>query len=681
MNPSKNRERIRQLRIELTEHNYRYYVLDDPGISDAEYDRLLRELEQLEIELGEPVPDDSPTRTVGAPVSRVFEPRKHLQPLLSLANAFSDEEILDFDRRIRQLVGDVPFRYIAEPKIDGLAVNLRYENGSLISAATRGDGTTGEDVTDNVRTIRDIPWHLDGGDIPPLLEIRGEIYMGKDAFARLNEVQQESGDKVFANPRNAAAGSLRQLDAKVTAKRSLSFFAYGAGEGGSSLAVSQSGLLERLREQKFAVQKYELLDGVEELLEHYRRWIELRPSNPYEIDGLVYKVDDFALQDEIGAVSRSPRWAIAHKFPAEEVETRVTQIIWQVGRTGVITPVAEMAPVKVGGVTVSRATLHNIDELARKDVREGDHVIVRRAGDVIPEVVRIVEGQATRHVPPMIPSLCPVCGAHAFREEGEAALRCSGGLSCPAQVRERLKHFVSRGGMDIEGMGEKLIEMLADEPDDSPLRLRTVSDIYRIDFDLLAGREGFGEKKIANLKAAVVKSKSRPLPKFLFALGIRHVGEATAIALAEKFLSMEAIAGADSESLQQVDDVGPEVAASVLDFFAEEHNRQVLDELKDIGAWPKALEAKVIDASHPLAGKTVVLTGTLESIGRSEAQAKLRELGAKPAGSVSKKTDLVIAGANAGSKLAKALELGIEVADEAKLLEWLGSATNKDSGG
>lgn len=664
-------ERIHRLRNELKEHNYRYYVIDDPTISDAEYDRLLRELEQLENELGEPVPDDSPTRTVGAPISHAFESRQHLQPLLSLANAFSDEEIVDFDRRIRQIVEDTPFRYIAEPKIDGLAINLRYENGTLVTAATRGDGTTGEDVTDNVRTIGDIPWHLEGKEIPPLLEVRGEVYMEKKAFERLNEAQQQADEKLFANPRNAAAGSLRQIDAKVTAKRSLSFFAYGAGEGGASLASSQSQLLDRLAAMKFAVQNYALLDDVDALLVHYRQWIERRPANPYEIDGLVYKVDAFTLQDEIGAVSRSPRWAVAHKFPAEEVETRVERIIWQVGRTGVITPVAEMAPVKVGGVTVSRATLHNIDELARKDVRQGDHVVVRRAGDVIPEVVRVVAGQATRMTPPDIPSLCPECGAHAFREEGEAALRCSGGLSCPAQVRERLKHFVSRGGMDIEGMGAKLIEMLADEDEDSPLKLRTIADIYRLDFGLLEGREGFGEKKIANLKAAVAASRSRPLPKFLFALGVRHVGEATAIALAEHFLSMEAIADADAEALQQVGDVGPEVAASVRDFFDEAHNREVLAELRRHGAWPAPLATREIDSSHPLAGKTVVLTGTLESIGRSDAQAKLRALGAKPAGSVSKKTDLVVAGANAGSKLAKAQELGIEVVDEAQLLKWL----------
>jgi len=675
------RDRVEKLRNELKEHNYRYYTLDAPVITDAEYDRLLRELEQLEGELGEPVPVDSPTRTVGAPPSHVFEPREHLQPLLSLANAFSDEEIFEFDRRLRQIAGDTPFNYIAEPKIDGLAINLRYENGSLVTAATRGDGMAGEDVTDNVRTIADIPWHISGSDLPDVLEVRGEVYMTRASFERLNGLQEEANDKVFANPRNAAAGSLRQLDARVTAKRSLNFFAYGAGQGGDALAESQSELLDRLKAMKFAVQEYHLLADAEALLSHYREWIEKRPKNPYEIDGVVYKVDSFVLQQEIGAVSRSPRWAIAHKFPAEEVETRVVQIIWQVGRTGVITPVAEMVPVKVGGVTVSRATLHNIEELARKDVRQDDHVIVRRAGDVIPEVVRVVEGQATRMVPPAIPERCPVCGAHAVKEEGEVALRCSGGLSCPAQVRERLKHFVSRGGMDIEGMGAKLIEMLADEPEASPLKLTTIADIYRLDFGLLNGREGFGEKKIANLKTAVAASRTRPLPKFLFALGIRHVGEATAIALADHFLSMEAIAAADLESLQQVDDVGPEVAAGIRNFFDEEHNRQVLAALKDYGVWPQALEARVVDTSHPLAGKTVVLTGTLESIGRSEAQARLREVGAKPAGSVSKKTDLVIAGVNAGSKLARAQELGIEVADEAQLLAWLGDASAADSGG
>jgi len=662
---------IQQLRTELTEHNYRYYLLNAPSITDAEYDLKLRELGSLEDKLGEPVPADSPTQTVGAPVSHVFESRKHLTPLLSLANAFSDEEVRDFDRRLQDLCDGRSFNYIVEPKIDGLAVNLRYENGALTVAATRGDGKTGEDVTDNIRTITDIPWRLQGSDVPAQLEVRGEVYMSKDSFLALNELQLKAGEKQFANPRNAAAGSLRQIDAKVTAKRRLSFFAYGAGVGADSLAGSQSSLLQILGSFGFAVQKFNLFSDVESLLKDYLLWQERRGSLSYEIDGLVYKVDAFVLQDEIGAVSRSPRWAIAHKFPAEEVTTKIEKIVWQVGRTGVITPVADMKPVKVAGVIVSRATLHNIQELQRKDVREGDEVVIRRAGDVIPEVVRVVSVDTERSSVVIAPDFCPVCGSHVEQAEGEVAIRCSGGLSCSAQLKERLKHFVSRGAMDIEGVGSKLIDMLADEPKSSPLKLNSVADIYSVDFSAFSGREGFAEKKIENLKQAVEESKKQPLPKFLFALGIRHVGAVTAISLSEAFCSMDGIMNADIESLQSVDDVGPEVAASVISFFEEAHNREVLKALKASGVWPEAIEKKVISSNNPLTGKVVVLTGTLLQIKRSDAQAKLRALGAKPTGSVSKKTDLVIAGENAGSKLDKAKALGIRVVDEEQLMEWL----------
>jgi len=664
------RNSVQKLRAELTDHNYRYYLLDSPSIPDAEYDERLRELQRLEGVLGEPVPADSPTQTVGAPSSHVFESREHASPLLSLANAFNDDEVRDFDRRIREMVDD-PFHYIVEPKIDGLAVNLRYENGELTIAATRGDGRVGEDVTDNIRTIADIPWQLNAKDIPELLEVRGEVFMSKNSFKSLNEAREHAGEKLFANPRNAAAGSLRQLDPKVSAARKLSFFAYGAGEGGDQLASSQGELLLRLKQLGFSIQSYESLSGVEALLNHYRDWQERRATLSYEIDGLVYKVDAFDLQQEIGAVSRSPRWAIAHKFPAEEVITKVEKIIWQVGRTGVITPVAEMHPVKVAGVTVSRATLHNIQELQRKDVREGDEVVIRRAGDVIPEVVRVVAVDGERAPVVTAPGFCPVCGSHVEQSEAEVAIRCSGGLSCSAQLKERLKHFVSRGAMDIEGMGDKLIGMLTDEPEGSPLKLKSVADIYSMDFDAFTGREGFGEKKIENLKQAVEASRQQPLPKFLFALGIRHVGEVTAISLSEAFCSMEAIMDADMESLQAVDDVGPEVAASVRSFFEEAHNRDVLKALKESGLWPETIETKEISGDHPLAGKIVVLTGTLLQIKRSDAQAGLRKLGAKPTGSVSKNTDLVIAGENAGSKLSKAEALGIQVVDEAQLMKWL----------
>ncbi|MFC1542545.1 NAD-dependent DNA ligase LigA [Pseudomonadota bacterium] len=665
------RDSVHKLRAELTEHNYRYYLLDSPSITDAEYDQKLRELEQLEKKLGEPIPDDSPTQTVGAPASHVFESREHLTPLLSLANAFSDEEVRDFDRRLQELSDGRKINYIVEPKIDGLAVNLRYENGKLTVAATRGDGKTGEDVTDNIRTISDIPWRLEGVGVPQLLEVRGEVFMSKASFESLNSGQKLAGEKLFANPRNAAAGSLRQLDAKVTAKRKLNFFAYGAGTGSEYLADSQSSLLRKLDSFGFAVQKFDQFSDVDSLLEDYQVWQDRRASLSYEIDGLVYKVDAFDLQQDIGAVSRSPRWAIAHKFPAEEAVTRVEKVLWQVGRTGVVTPVAEMKPVKVGGVIVSRATLHNIQELHRKDVREGDEVVIRRAGDVIPEVVRVISVEGVRAPVVIAPQACPVCGSHIEQSEGEVAIRCSGGLSCPAQLKERLKHFVSRGAMDIEGMGNRLIDMLVDEPEVSPLKLKSVADIYSINFDAFVGREGFAEKKIENLKQAVETSKQQPLPKFLFALGIRHVGAVTAISLSEVFSSMDAIMDADMESLQSVDDVGPEVAASVRSFFEEAHNRDVLNKLKIVGVWPKPIETTEIPYDHPLTGKVVVLTGTLLQIKRSDAQSMLRKLGAKPTGSVSKNTDLVVAGENAGSKLSKAESLGIQVVDEAQLMAWL----------
>lgn len=657
--------RIDTLREALKAHNYRYYILDEPSISDAEYDQLLRELQQLEEASGLPVPADSPTQTVGAPVSRVFEPRTHAVPMLSLANAFSAEEVIDFDRRVREHLGDIPFDYIIEPKVDGLAVNLRYQSGRLTMAATRGDGATGEDVTDNIRTIGDIPWTLDG-DVPEVLEIRGEVYMSRASFDALNRAREAAGEKLFANPRNAAAGSLRQLDARITARRRLSFFAYGTGLGGPQLAGSQSALLNRLKAYGFGVQQFETCAGVDALLARYGQWQQRRAALPYEIDGLVYKVDAFALQEEVGAIARSPRWAIAHKFPAEEVQTSVERVIWQVGRTGVITPVAEMRPVAVGGVMVSRATLHNIQELARKDVREGDLVVVRRAGDVIPEVVRVAELAGERNAAVVPPDSCPVCGAAVVQEEGEAAIRCSGGLSCSAQLKERLRHFASRDGMDIEGLGEKLVIRLVDEG-----LVASVADLYALEWQQTAAWDGMGEKKIANLEGALQASRRRPLAAFLYALGIRHVGKATAATLAAEFGSMEMLAEADAARLQAVPDVGPEVAAAIRNFFDEPHNRQVLEALRSQGVWPQPVARPVVDESHPLAGKTVVLTGTLEQIRRSDAQEKLRALGAKPAGTVSKNTDYLVAGANAGSKLAKAEALGVEVVDETQLMQWL----------
>ena len=660
------RARIRELRQELKEHNYRYYTLDAPIISDAEYDRLLRKLESLESELGEPVPEDSPTRIVGAPPSRAFVSRQHALRLLSLANAFDTSEVESFVRKITALIdSDSDLQFVIEPKIDGLAVNLRYEHGKLVVAATRGDGKSGEDVTDNIRTIADIPWQLKSARPPEILEVRGEVYMSKPAFAELNARQQREGNAPFANPRNAAAGSLRQLDARVTASRKLNFFAYGAGLGADSLATSQSQLLETLHAFGFPIQQIGHAVSLDGLIDGYRRLQEMRASMPYEIDGVVYKVDNFSLQSRIGSVARSPRWAIAHKFPAEEVSTRVERIIWQVGRTGVITPVAEMEPVAVGGVVVSRATLHNIDELHRKQVYDGARVIVRRAGDVIPEIVKAIDVKEPVQLPEA-PASCPVCGASVYRLEGEVALRCSGGLSCSAQLTERLRHFVSRGGMDIEGVGEKLIGKLVDEG-----IITDIADLYEYDFGQLQHWPGMGEKKIANIERAIKQSLQRPLPRFLFALGIRHVGTATAAALADHFGSLDAVMLADSDALIDVPDVGPEVAASIVSFFAETHNRDVISRLLAAGVNP--VQVQSVTGSHPLAGKRIVLTGSFDGIGRRQAQEQLRALGAKPSGSVSSQTDLVIAGEKAGSKLKKANALGIPVADEAKLLDWLRS--------
>ncbi len=664
-NDSTLKLRIDALRLALKEHNYRYYTLDAPIITDAEYDRLLRQLEVLEAGLGEPVPADSPTRSVGAIPSRTFVTREHGEPLLSLANAFDPEEIEAFVRRIREGTGEEKPDFIIESKIDGLAVNLRYESGRLSIAATRGDGKVGEDVTDNIRTIADIPWHLNCTDTEPpeVLEVRGEVYMSKSAFTELNMRQDAEGLSAFANPRNAAAGSLRQLDAKVTANRGLNFFAYGVGLGGRELAAGQSALLARLHDFGFAVQDTSVANDMEGLLARYQALQEKRADLPYEIDGVVYKLDDFALQHRMGAVARSPRWAIAYKFPAEEVITSVKQIIWQVGRTGVITPVAEMQPVAVGGVIVSRATLHNIDELQRKQVYAGARVIVRRAGDVIPEIVRAVDMDERAKLPSP-PQNCPVCGASVFRVEGEVAIRCSGGLSCPAQLKERLSHFVSRAAMDIEGMGDKLITKLVDEG-----LLTDIADLYEFNYESLHDWPGMGAKKIANLQKALEQSYHRPLARFLHALGIRHVGTATAAGLASHFGGLDGLMQAGAGELVNIPDVGPEVAASICSFFAEPHNRDVIARLLAAGVQPSVPSSG--SGNHPLAGKTVVLTGSFKSIQRRIAQEQLRALGARPTGSVSKNTDLVIAGEKAGSKLTKARELGIETATEQQLLAWL----------
>jgi len=661
------KDEVQALRVQIKEHNYRYYILNEPSISDADYDVLFRKLEALEQRLGEPIPSDSPTEMVGAPISQAFTPCEHIMSLLSLANAFDTEEVQAFHQRIAEMLDSVRYDYIVEPKIDGLAVNLRYESGVLVSAGTRGDGRVGENVTDNVRTIADIPWRLEGENIPDVLEIRGEVYMSKASFQALNQSQDLAGEKPFANPRNASAGSLRQLDARITAQRKLSFFAYGVGMGGKGWVRSQTELFECLHGLGFPVQDYRLFSNIEDVLKYYEAFKTKRSELPYDIDGLVFKLNDFSLQDDVGFVARSPRWAIAHKFPAEEALTTVEKVIWQVGRTGVITPVAVMLPVSVGGVMVSRATLHNTQELQRKDVREGDQVWIRRAGDVIPEIVRVVDDKAhLQRLPVAIPDVCPECSALIVQEEGQIAIRCSGGLSCPAQLKERLSHFVSRHGMDIEGLGEKLIARMVDED-----LIHDIASLYDLDFSTLATWSGMGEKKITNLQQSITASQHPDLAHFLYALGMRHVGQTTARNLAEALGTWEHVRDADEAALLAISDVGAEVAASIQSFFKEAHNIEILQRLCDLGVRPQTYVVKARPKDHPLSGKRVVLTGSFEHIKRSDAQQQLRDLGAKPSGSVSKNTDIVIAGEKAGSKREKAEALGVKIVGEAELLAWL----------
>lgn len=658
--------RIQALRDEIDHHNRLYYVYDAPEIPDAEYDRLMRELQDLEAQHPELITPDSPTQRVGAVPLEGFEEVVHRVPMLSLDNAFGEDEMADFERRVRdrlKLPATDRLHYMAEPKLDGLALNLRYEKGRLVHGATRGDGTRGEDVTANVRTINAIPLRLEGGDWPEVLEVRGEVFMPRRGFELLNERAREAGEKGFVNPRNAAAGSLRQLDPRTTAKRPLTFYAYGLGEVSSGrIADSQSASMTRLREWGIPVSPlFEVVRGVEGCISYFHSILQQRDALPYDIDGVVFKVDSLALQEQLGFVSRAPRWAVAYKFPAQEEMTRVEAIEFQVGRTGAVTPVARLQPVFVGGVTVSNATLHNMDEVARKDVRPGDTVVVRRAGDVIPEVVSVVlERRPEKSRMVSLPAHCPVCGSDIDKPEGEAVARCSGGLYCPAQRREALKHFASRKAMDIEGLGDKLVEQLVD------LKLvDTPADIFGLSLQQLSGLERMAEKSAQNLLDALEKSKQTTLPRFLYALGIREVGEATAQSLAKAFGTLEAIQQADEAQLQETPDVGPVVAAHIAAFFRQDHNREVIDALRKAGVrWPD-LE-RVSEERLPLKGKTFVITGTL-SRPRDEIKADLEALGAKVAGSVSKKTDYVIAGEAAGSKLAKAESLGVPVLDEAGL--------------
>ena len=667
------RERARELRAEIEKHNRQYYVLDAPLISDAEYDVLFRELQALEAEHPELLSADSPTQRVGGRALDAFAPVRHVVPMLSIRTETDVETsgAVAFDARVRRELAlgedDPPLEYAAELKFDGLAVNLRYVDGLFAQAATRGDGETGEDVTENVRTVRQIPMRLRTANPPPVFEVRGEIYMKRVDFERYNARALAAGEKTLVNPRNGAAGSIRQLDSKVAAGRPLSFFAYGLGEvRGWAWPATHAAILDAIAAFGLPVcADRAVLRGPQALADFHRRVGEKRASLPFGIDGVVYKVNSLALQERLGFVSREPRWAVAHKYPAEEAQTEVLGIDIQVGRTGALTPVARLAPVFVGGVTVTNATLHNEDELRRKDVRVGDMVVVRRAGDVIPEVVRVVSEKRPILAPEFfMPKTCPVCGSHVARAEDEAVARCRGGLYCPAQRKQALLHFASRRAMDIEGLGDKLVDQLVDQG-----IVRTPADLYRLDLPTLAGLERMAEKSAGNLLAAIEKSKQTTLARFIYALGIRNVGEATAKDLARHFGKLERLLDADEDQLLEVNDVGPVVAQCLREFFSEPHNRDVIAQLRSAGvAWPESDVGEAArQAPAALAGKVFVFTGTLPSLSREEAKALIEAGGGKVSGSVSKKTDYVVAGAEAGSKLDKAIELGVTVIDQAQL--------------
>ena len=662
--------RAGELRDIITEHNYQYYVLDDPRVPDAEYDRLFRELQGLEAQYPDIVTPDTPTRRVGASVETTFEEVVHRIPMLSLDNAFSDEELRDFDRRVRdRLKTEEDIEYVCEPKLDGLAVSLHYESGVLTRAATRGDGYTGEDITANIRTIPSVPLKLRGDNVPELVEVRGEVYMPREGFETLNKRLADKGEKTFVNPRNAAAGSLRQKKPTVTARRPLELCAYSVAlEDESRLPATHWEGLQQVSAWGFRINpEMRRATGAEDCLQAYNELMDKRASLPYEIDGIVFKVNSLALQRQLGFVSRAPRWAIAQKFPAQEELTVIEDVEFQVGRTGAITPVARLKPVFVGGVTVSNATLHNMDEIQRLGVRIGDTVFVRRAGDVIPQVVKVVAERRpdnTREV--QLPDACPVCQSDIVQIEGEVVARCSGGLFCPAQRKEAIRHYASRKALDIEGLGDKWIDILVDRE-----LVTTVADLYLLKKADLTGLERMGDKSAGNLIDAIDRSRHPVLWKFLYALGIREVGEATAKALASHFGTLEAIGEADEDALQSVSDVGPIVAGHIRSFFDQTHNQETIQALKDAGVqW----QTEEITASEkPLKGETWVLTGSLSDMTRDDAKAKLESLGAKVAGSVSSKTSCVVAGEAAGSKLTKAENLGVPVMDESAFVEFLGT--------
>ncbi len=661
--------RYEWLKSELARLDHAYYVLDDPALPDIEYDKLYRELIEIEKQHPEWITPDSPSQRVSGQANQLFSEVKHVVPMLSLNNALEDDEAVAFDRRCREGLEVDQVEYAAELKFDGLAISLRYENGLLVQAATRGDGFSGEDVTANIRTIKAIPLKLQGHEYPQILEVRGEVFMSHKDFQALNQLAIDRGEKSFANPRNAAAGSLRQLDPKITAQRTLSFYAYGVGqcEPQQFVPQSHSRLLDTYEVWGLPVCEHrEVVQGINGLMAFYRRVGEMRDQLPYDIDGVVYKVNARDQQEDLGFVSRAPRFAVAHKFPAQEALTTVLDITVQVGRTGAITPVARLAPVVVGGVTVTNATLHNEDEVRRKDIHIGDTVVVRRAGDVIPEVVSaIVDKRPASAITFVMPTRCPVCDSHIERLEGEAVARCSGGLFCPAQRKQALLHFAQRRAMDIDGLGEKIVDQLVDQQ-----IVRTPADLYQLGLMALANLERMGEKSADNLLQAINQSRKNTLARFIFALGIRHVGESTAKDLAKHFGSIHALIDATEEQLLQVNDVGPVVAQSLLGFLQEAHNREVIEQLLASGL---ELEVEKLSINSALVGKTFVLTGTLPTMSRDQAKLMLENAGAKVAGSVSAKTSYVVAGEDAGSKLEKALQLGVAVIDEAQMLQLLES--------
>jgi len=672
------REEIDRLSREISEHDAHYYQKDAPVISDAAYDALRVRLTELEDQFPELVMVDSPSQRVGAAPSEKFAKARHLKPMLSLGNAFSEQDVAEFVERVRRffkLDPTAPVEMVCEPKIDGLSFNARYEHGKLVVAATRGDGEVGEDITANLRTLEGFPETI--LQAPDMLEVRGEVYMKKADFAALNARREAEGEPLFANPRNAAAGSLRQLDTAITATRRLSYFVYGWGEATSPLAKTQFGAITVLGGMGFVTNpRMHICRDVHAIMEHYHALAADRAALPYDIDGIVYKVNDLDWQDRMGQVARAPRWAIAHKFPAEQAITVVEAIDIQVGRTGTLTPVARLTPVNVGGVMVSNATLHNADEIARKDVRVGDTVIIQRAGDVIPQVVKVVVRSelsvgSKRAEPYVFPTTCPVCGSHAVREEGEVAVRCTGGLTCGSQAVERLRHFVARDALDIDGLGEKQIAAFFEEGAiRAPQDIFTLKDRDAVSLAPLKNRKGWGDLSAQNLFAAIEKTRSTTLPRFIYALGIRHIGEETAKLLAKHFGTFSGVQAATREELLSIDGIGETVADALADFFGEPHNMEMLAQLlpqMNIAPYAHKVTASAVT------GKTVVFTGTMEKLGRKEAKSQAEALGAKVASSVSKKTDYLIAGADAGSKLKDATALGVTVLSEQEWLALVGA--------